>query len=102
MRKQLLKLLLLSFGLLSSGSAWADDTYQRITSTGDLEVGKDYIIVHEDANVAMGVVSDNVGAKISVTITNKNIVMINTLAMVEVVIIWYLMLRHRITATNGQ
>ena len=78
MRKQLLKLLLLSFGLLSSGSAWADDTYQRITSTGDLEVGKDYIIVHEDANVAMGVVSDNVGAKISVTITNNTITLSST------------------------
>ncbi len=73
MRKQLLKLLLLSFGLLSSGSAWADDTYQRITSTGDLEVGKDYIIVHEDANVAMGVVNSNVGSKVSVTITSNTI-----------------------------
>lgn len=69
----MLKLLLLSFGLLSSGSAWADDTYQRITSTGDLEVGKDYIIVHEDANVAMGVISGNVGSKVSVTITNNTI-----------------------------
>lgn len=73
MRKQLLKLLLLSFGLLSSGSAWADDTYQRITSTGDLEVGKDYIIVHEDANVAMGVVNSNVGSKVSVTIASNTI-----------------------------
>lgn len=74
MRKYLMKVLLILCTLFICGNAWADDTYQRITSTGDLETGKDYIIVHEDANVAMGVVNkDNQGSKVSVTITNNTI-----------------------------
>ena len=78
MRKQLLKLLLLSFGLLSSGSAWADDTYARITSTSDLEAGKDYIIVCENRNMAMGVISSNYGVGYSITITNNTVTLLST------------------------
>ena len=80
MRKQLLKLLLLSFGLLSSGSAWADDTYERITSTSDLELGKNYIIVCENRNMAMGVVSSqtNAGIGYTVAITNNTVTLSST------------------------
>ena len=53
---------------------WGTDvTFQRITSTEDLEVGKRYIIVYESRNVAMGAISSSKGTEISVDISDHQI-----------------------------
>ena len=52
---------------------WADTTFQRITSTGDLAVGDRYIVVSETNNVAMGTLSSSKGQGISVIISSNTI-----------------------------
>jgi len=70
----LLKTMLLLCALVAgSSSVWADDTYSRITSTEDLEVGEEYIIVSETNNVAMGTISNDKGQGVSVTISSNTI-----------------------------
>ena len=70
----LLKTILLLCALIAgSNSLWADTTFQRITSTSDLEAGSRYIIVYESRNVAMGVISDNKGTEVSVSISSNTI-----------------------------
>lgn len=57
-----------------AGQAWADTTFQRITSTGDLVVGDRYIVVSETNKVAMGTLNNsNKGQGISVSITSNTI-----------------------------
>lgn len=61
--------------LIGAGTtAWADDTFKRIASTDDLELGAEYIIVSENNNVAMGIINSNdKGEGVSVTISNSQV-----------------------------
>ena len=69
-----MKFMLLLFALVAgAGNVWADDTYVRITSTSDLVVGNQYIIVSESNDVAMGTIANDKGQGISVTISNGTI-----------------------------
>ena len=55
---------------------WADDTYERVTSTSELVAGKQYIIVNESNKKAVGTITN--GSKlagIAVTISNNQIVL---------------------------
>ena len=78
MRNYLLKALLLWCAILVCENVWADDTYARITAQEDLEVGKNYVIVCESKNMAMGIVSSNAGTGITVTITSNSITLPST------------------------
>ncbi len=54
-------------------SAWAANTYVKVTSIDQLEAGKKYILVNEEASRAMGVItgtSTNYGSAVDVTIEN--------------------------------
>ena len=66
-------MLLMAAVLMGVGTAWADDTYQRITSTDHLEIDAEYIIVSETNSVAMGTIDNSKGQGISVTISNGQI-----------------------------
>ena len=70
---QMKMMLLMAAVLMGVGTAWADDTYQRITSTDDLEIDAEYIIVSETNSVAMGTIDNSKGQGISVTISNGQI-----------------------------
>lgn len=70
----LTKMLLLCALIVGSvSSAWADDTYSRITSINDLEVDAEYIIVSETNKVAMGIISSDKGQGVAVTISGNQI-----------------------------
>ena len=73
MKKSLLMktMLLLCALVVGSASAWADN-YERITSTSGLEAGKEYILVCEGQNKAMGSVN-SYGASVDVTISSNKI-----------------------------
>lgn len=83
MVKQLLSKTLLLVAVLCTGAtaAWAD-TYKKITSADDLEVGAQYLIVYEDdeSPKALGEISNTstkYGLGVSVTITNGEITITN-------------------------
>ena len=62
----------LSLALLTM-SAWAANTYVKVTSVDQLEAGKNYILVNEEANVALGEItgtSTNFGSTVAITITD--------------------------------
>lgn len=63
---------LLALSLLTM-SAWAANTYVKVTSLDQLEVGTKYILVNEEASVAMGAItgtSNTYGSAINITITD--------------------------------
>ena len=51
----------------------AQTIYQKVTSASQIISGKKYIVVYEDGNLAMGALSSNYGAAISVTISDNSI-----------------------------
>ena len=54
-------------------SAWAANTYVKVTSLDQLEIGKKYILVNEEANVGMGPLSNTstvYGTTVDITIAN--------------------------------
>ena len=62
----------LSLALLTM-SAWAANTYVKVTSIDQLEEGKKYILVNEEASVALGEItgtSTNFGSTVAITITD--------------------------------
>ena len=68
--KKLFALLALS---LLTMSAWAANTYVKVASVDQLEIGKKYIIVNEAANVGMGALSNTstvYGTTAAITIDN--------------------------------
>ena len=71
MKKLLLNSILLLCALITGTNAWADN-YERITSTSGLEAGKEYILVCEGQNKAMGAVN-TYGASVGVTISSNKI-----------------------------
>ena len=73
MKRHLLfkSLLLLCALVVGTSSSWADD-YERITSTSDLEAGKEYILVCEGEGKAMGAVN-SYGASVGVEISSNKI-----------------------------
>ena len=63
---------LFSVALLTM-SAWAANTYVKVTSIDQLEAGQKYIIVNEEASVALGAItgtSTNYGSSVAITIDN--------------------------------
>ncbi|MBO4802907.1 MAG: chitobiase/beta-hexosaminidase C-terminal domain-containing protein, partial [Muribaculaceae bacterium] len=75
---------LLTLALLTM-SAWAANTYVKVTSTDQLEADKKYILVNEEANKAMGAIvtygSNDVGSTVDITITDGVINIDNTAAV---------------------
>ncbi len=71
---------LLTLALLTM-SAWAANTYVKVTSADQLEAGKKYILVNEANQKAMGAI-DAYGASVSVAISN-GVVDIDGTAVVE-------------------
>ena len=60
--------------VLLTMSAWAANTYVKVASVDQLEIGKKYIIVNEDANVGMGALSNTstvYGTTAAITIDNE-------------------------------
>ncbi len=81
-----LRLLIMLTVLLRIGSstAWADTTFQRVTSTSDLVVGDRYIIVSETNSVAMGTLKSGKGQGIGVSITSNTITIDETTSGIDV------------------
>ena len=80
--KKLFSLLTLALLTLSVGAA---NTYVKVTSANQLEAGKKYILVNEDNNAALGVISNTstpYGTKVDVAISN-GVVDIDGTAVVE-------------------
>ena len=69
---------------IGSSTAWADTTFQRVTSTGDLVAGDRYIIVSETKSVAMGTLKSGKGQGIGVSITSNTITIDETTSGVAV------------------
>ena len=69
---------------MGRSAAWADTTFQRVTSTGDLVVGDRYIIVSETNSVAMGTLKSSKGQGISISITSNTITIDETTSGVDV------------------
>lgn len=63
---------LFSLALLTM-SAWAANTYVKVTSIDQLEAGQKYILVNEEASVALGAItgtSTNYGSAVTITIAD--------------------------------
>ncbi len=64
---------LFALGMLTM-SAWAANTYVKVASVDQLEIGKKYILVNEEANVGMGALSTTstmYGTTVAITIDNE-------------------------------
>lgn len=60
-------------------SAWGDDTFSRVTSTSDLEIGGEYLIVYESGQKAMGTINtNNKGTGVTVNISANTITLPST------------------------
>ena len=64
---------LFALGMLTM-SAWAANTYVKVASVDQLEIGKKYILVNEDANAGMGALSTTstmYGTAVAISIDNE-------------------------------
>jgi hypothetical protein len=78
---------LLSLVLLTM-SAWAANTYVKVTSLDQLEAGQKYILVNEEANVALGAItgsSTTYGSAVAITVAD-GVIDIDGTAAVELTI----------------